>query len=72
MQLNIKITSNQIKKWTGDFPGGPVVKNLPCIAGYVGLIPGQGNKIPHVMEQLSLQATTTEPHRLWSPTCCNY
>ena len=30
-----------------DFPGGPVVKNLPCKAGYVGLIPGQGTKIPH-------------------------
>ena len=26
----------------GDFPGGPVVTNLPCSAGDVGLIPGQG------------------------------
>ena len=26
----------------GDFPGGPVVTNLPCNAGDVGLIPGQG------------------------------
>ena len=23
-----------------DFPGGPVVKNLPCNAGDAGLIPG--------------------------------
>ena len=29
-----------------DFPSGPVVKNLPCNAGYVGLIPGQESKIP--------------------------
>ena len=26
----------------GDFPGGPVVTNLPCNAGDVGLIPSQG------------------------------
>ena len=29
-----------------DFPGGPVVKTLPSSAGGVGLIPGQGAKIP--------------------------
>ena len=28
-----------------DFPGGPVVKNLPSNAGDTGLIPGQGTKI---------------------------
>ena len=33
------------KGW--DFPGGPVVTNLPCNAGDVGSIPGQGTKIPH-------------------------
>ena len=42
-----------------DFPGGPVVKNLPCNAGDVGSIPGQGTKIPHDAGQLSLRATTT-------------
>ena len=31
-----------------DFPGGPVVKNPLCNAEDVGLIPGQGTKIPHV------------------------
>ena len=41
------------------FPGGPVVKNLPCNAGDVGSIPGQGTKIPHVTEQLK-------------PMCHNY
>ena len=33
----------------GDFPGGPVVKNLPYNAGDAGLIPGQGTKIPHAV-----------------------
>ena len=47
---------------TSDFPGVPVVKNLPCNAGYVGSIPGWGTKIPHAVEQLSLRATATEGH----------
>ena len=29
-----------------DFPGGPVVKNLPSTAGVGSLIPGRGPKIP--------------------------
>ena len=37
-----------------DVPGGPVVKNLACNAGDRGSIPGQGTKIPHAAEQLSL------------------
>ena len=36
-----------------DFPGGPVVKNPPFNAWDVGLIPGQGTKIPHATLQLS-------------------
>ena len=36
-----------------DFPGGPLVTNLPCNAGDVGLIPAFGTKIPHAMEQLN-------------------
>ena len=32
---------------SGDFPGGPVVKNLPANAGDMGLIPALGTKIPH-------------------------
>ena len=43
---------------TGDFPGGPVVKNPPCNAGDAGLIPGQGTKIPHAAGQLSQRAST--------------
>ena len=34
----------------GDFPGGPVVKNLPSNAGDAGSIPGQETKIPHAEE----------------------
>ena len=45
----------------GDFPGDPVVKNLPSNAGDAGSIPGQGTHIPCAMEQLSPCASTTEP-----------
>ena len=31
-----------LRRWQGDFPDGPVVKNLPCNAGDVDSIPGQG------------------------------
>ena len=34
----------------GDFPGAPVVKNLPCHAGDVGLILGQKTKLPQALE----------------------
>ena len=43
-----------------DFPGGPVVKNLPYNAGDAGSNPGQGTRIPHAMGQLSPRTTTTE------------
>ena len=45
----------------GPPPGGPVVKNPPTNAGDADSIPGQGTKIPHATEQLSLNATTTKP-----------
>ena len=44
-----------------DFPGGPVVTNLPSNAGDTGLIFGRGTKIPHTMEQLSPCTATAEP-----------
>ena len=34
-----------------DFPSGPVVKNLPCNAGNMGLMPGLRTKIPHAAGQ---------------------
>ena len=61
-----------------DFPGGSVVKNLPCNAGVTGLIPGQGTKIPHATEKLSPRASTIEPRcsgahvpKLESPCVCS-
>ena len=49
-----------LKTIVPDFPGTPVVKNLLCNAGGVGLIPALGTKTPHAAEQLSLCATSTE------------
>ena len=46
-------------------PWWSVVNNLPCNAGYTGLICGRGTKIPHAVEQPSLHVTTTEPTH-WS------
>ena len=52
--------------------GGSVVESLPCSAGDVGLIPGQGTKIPHATEQLSLYAATTEARTpVRESVCCN-
>ena len=48
-----------------DFPGSPVVKNPPCNAGNAGVIPGQGTKIPHAVEQLNTHALTTECVPQW-------
>ena len=48
-----------LKYITRDFPGGPVVKNLPCNAGAMSSSPAWGTKIQHVMQQLSPSATTT-------------
>ena len=38
----------------GDFPGGPVVKNLHANAGGTGSNPAPGTKIPRATGQLSL------------------
>ena len=54
-QVNIKIQAF----W--DVPGSPVVKNRPCNAGDVGSIPGQGARIPHAVEQLSLRVHYEDP-----------
>ena len=44
----------------------PVVKNLPCNAGDVGLIPSEGTKIPHASGQLSPLATNYRAHVPWT------
>ena len=35
-----------------------MVKNPPCKVGDVGLISGQGTKIPYTVQQLNLKAAT--------------
>ena len=50
------------KNRVGDFPGGPVVQNLPCNAGDVGSILGRETKIPHAARQLSPCATVKTQH----------
>ena len=52
-----------------DFLGGPAVKNPPYNARDMGLIPGQGTKIPQAAGQLSPHATTTELARLNQRAC---
>ena len=55
----------------GNFPGGPVVKNLPLNIEDMGLIPGLGTKIPHATGQLSLCAAITEPTQATTETQCS-
>ena len=51
---------SDLKQRLRDFPGGPVVKNLPGNAGDMGSMPGQGTEIPLASGQLSLCTATTE------------
>ena len=53
-----------LRRNCGDFPGSPVVKNLPCNAGDMGSSPGWGTGISHASEQLShaLQALSRASH----------
>ena len=45
------------------FPGGPLLRNPPCNAGDMGLIPGGETKIPLATQQLSPCTTTRESVR---------
>ena len=47
-----------------DFPGGLVVKTLPCRGGDMGLIPGRGTRITHTAGQPSPCTIATEAHAL--------
>ena len=59
----------ELKKKKKDFPGSPVVKNLPSSAGDVGSIPGQGTKIPQAVgSSCSLQL---ESPQALEPTPCD-
>ena len=44
----------------GDFPGGPMIKNLSCNAGEAGSIPGWETKIPRTVEQPSLHVLSPQ------------
>ena len=37
----------ELKFWSGDFPGSPVVKTLHLQCRRCPLLPGQGTKMPH-------------------------
>ena len=52
-QVAVRSKRQCIRKYFGDFPGGLVVKNLPCSAGDIGSILGQGTKIIPATEQLT-------------------
>ena len=52
-----------------DFPGDPVVENLPASAGDTGPIPGLASF--HATGQLSPRATTTEPMLPGALACVN-
>ena len=52
--LYSSLTSLEEKIHYWDFPGGPVVKNLPSNGGDNGSIPGGQTKVPHASGQLSL------------------
>ena len=59
------------KNGFGVFPGGLVVKNLPCSTADVGSTPGQRTRVPHAAEQLSPSTTATESMCCTPcPTCC--
>ena len=45
MKFHTSYTHTLFYKLLGDFPGGPVVKNMPFDAEDMGWIPGQGTKI---------------------------
>ena len=58
-----------------DFPGGPVVKNLPCNAEDMGSIPDWGTKIPHACsvakkKERNQDLGTKFAHCLWSIIAC--
>ena len=51
--------------WFGDFPGGPVIKNLPVNAGDTGLILGLGRSIlVHCQFSCSVMSNSLRPHGL--------
>ena len=52
--------NDHVENSTRDFPGGPVVENLPSNAGDTGSIPFWGTNIPHAMGNLSPSSRVSE------------
>lgn len=50
--------SQEIESW--EFPGGPVAKNRPSVAGDASSICGSGTRIPLATGQLNLHVATRE------------
>lgn len=53
--------------YSGDFPGGPLVKCSPFSAGEEGLILFQGTGIPRAAEQLKPVCRNSQACALWRP-----
>ena len=55
MQIKTAMRTTTVRvaiiKRFGDFPGGPVVKNLPCSAKDTSLIPGPKRCVPSYVEE---------------------
>ena len=64
-----KFNKYNIKLYYQDLPGGLVVENPTSNVGNLGSILAGGNKIPHVVGQLSPCAVTTDPahYRAYMP-----
>ena len=62
LKLNIPSSYGAVLTKTNlsGFPGGPVVKNLPCNAGDMSSTLGWGTKISRAVEELSLSTPTRE------------
>lgn len=58
---NLHTGDRNIRWYSQDLPGGPVVKNLPADAEHVGLIPGRETKLPYASGQLHSCTTASEP-----------
>ena len=57
VQLSTANEQKNTKKISRNFPCDPAVKNLPCIAGDMGLVSGQATKISQA-GQLNPRAAT--------------
>ena len=55
------------ERWRRDFPGGPLVSNLPANAGDTGSITDLGTKTQHALRQGGQCTTSTEP--VYSRAC---